>query len=59
MYTLGIAMIIGGLAFLVSGLIFLLPVGRKFFSSTELVEETQKRFEHYLQQVRERTLAAG
>ncbi|MGB8603659.1 hypothetical protein [Bradyrhizobium sp.] len=35
MNTIGIAMIVGGMAFLFSGLIFLLPTERKLSSSNE------------------------
>ena len=38
MNTIGIAMIVGGMAFLFSGLIFLLPTERKLSSSNEKQE---------------------
>ena len=52
MSTIGVAMIVGGMALLFSGLIFLLPTERKLPSSNESIEENQERIEYYLTQIR-------
>ncbi len=52
MHNLGIALIVGGMAFLCSGLIFLIPVERKLASSEDSFEESQDRIEYYLHQMR-------
>ena len=52
MNSLGIALIVGGMAFLCSGLIFLIPVEGKFDSSQDSFEESQERIEYYLRQMR-------
>ena len=53
MDSVGIALIVGGLAFLFSGLVFLLPSERKIASTKETIEENRQRTEYYLQQMRE------
>ena len=52
METLGVALLVGGMAFLFSGLIFLLPTERKLSSRIESFEDTQQQIEHYLSQLR-------
>jgi hypothetical protein len=52
MDTLGVALLVGGMAFLFSGLIFLLPTERKLSSRMESFEETQQQIEYYLSQMR-------
>jgi Na+-transporting methylmalonyl-CoA/oxaloacetate decarboxylase gamma subunit len=52
METLGVALVVGGMAFLFSGLIFLLPTERKLSSRIESFEDTQQQIEHYLSQLR-------
>jgi len=46
--SLGIALIVGGLAFLCGGLIFLLPVGRKA-SQDDSIEENRESVDRGLQ----------
>jgi hypothetical protein len=58
MQTIGIAMIVGGMALLVSGLIFRIPTQRRVISSRGSFDESQARFEHYLRQI-EKELASG
>ena len=53
MDALGSCLIVGGVAFLLSGLLFLLPTERKLSSSRESFEENLERTEYYLQQMRE------
>jgi hypothetical protein len=52
MDTLGVALLVGGMAFLFSGLVFLLPTERKLSSRMESFEETQQQIEYYLSQMR-------
>jgi hypothetical protein len=52
MDTLGVALLVGGMAFLFSGLIFLLPTERQLSSRMESFEETQQQIEYYLSQMR-------
>ena len=52
MNTVAVALIVGGLAFLVSGLIFLLPTERKLSSFDKSFEESQARVEYYLSELR-------
>ena len=42
-HAIGLALIVGGAAFLCSGLIFLLPTGRKLSSSQGSIEEGQEK----------------
>jgi hypothetical protein len=55
MRTLGISLVVLGLAFLLSGLIFMLPLPsrRKQAPQKESFEESQERTAYYLQQIRE------
>ncbi len=52
MDTLGVALLVGGMAFLFSGLIFLLPTERKLSSRVESFENTQQQVEYYLSRIR-------
>jgi hypothetical protein len=52
METLGVALLVGGMAFLFSGLIFLLPTERKLSSRMESFEDSQQQIEYYLSQMR-------
>jgi hypothetical protein len=52
MDTLGLALLVGGMAFLFSGLVFLLPTERKLSSRTESFEDSQRRTEYYLSEMR-------
>jgi Na+-transporting methylmalonyl-CoA/oxaloacetate decarboxylase gamma subunit len=55
MDTLGLALLVGGMAFLFSGLVFLLPTERKLSSRMESFEDSQRRTEYYLSQMRKRS----
>ena len=46
-------MLVGGGAFLVSGLIFLIPIERKLSSSQQTFEESEERTEYYLREMRD------
>jgi hypothetical protein len=46
--SLGVALIVGGLAFLCGGLVFLLPVGRKA-SQDDSIEHDRESVDHGLQ----------
>jgi hypothetical protein len=50
--TIGVALIVGGAAFLCSGLIFLLPTGRKPPSSDGSVEESREEVDRSLREAR-------
>ena len=52
MGTLGMALVVGGMAFLLSGLIFLIPVRGSRHPSHESFEDSQKRIEQYLGEMR-------
>jgi hypothetical protein len=52
MDTLGVALLVGGMAFLFSGLLFLLPTEREISSRTESFDINQQQIEHYLSQMR-------
>jgi hypothetical protein len=52
MNTLGISMIVTGVAFLFSGLIFLLPTERRLSAREQIFEKSQKQIEHHLEQKR-------
>jgi acetolactate synthase small subunit len=52
MDTLGVPLLVGGMAFLFGGLIFLLPTERKRSSRIESLEDTQQQIEQYLSQMR-------
>ena len=55
METLGVALLVGGMAFLFSGLVFLLPTERKLSSRMESFEETQQQIEYYLSKMRKQS----
>jgi len=52
MTALGLSMIVGGTAFLLSGLIFLLPAGRKQSAHHRSFEQASSEIEFYLSQMR-------
>jgi hypothetical protein len=52
MDSLGVDLLVGGMAFLISGLMFLIPIERKLSSSQETVEESLERLEHHLDEIR-------
>lgn len=52
MNTLGLSMIVGGVAFLLSGLIFLLPIERRLSAGEQTFEESQKEIARHLEQMR-------
>jgi hypothetical protein len=54
MKALGLSMIVGGVAFLLSGLIFLLPTERKLSARNHSFEESQAEIEYYLSQMRKK-----
>jgi hypothetical protein len=55
MTTLGLSMIVGGAAFLLSGLIFLLPTKREQSIQEKPPEEAQNAIEFYLRRIRKRS----
>jgi hypothetical protein len=55
MTALGLSMIVGGMAFLLSGLIFLLPTGRKQSARNRSFEEARNEIEFYLDQMRKKS----
>ena len=52
MDPLGLALVVGGAAFVVSGLIFLLPGERKRPRRRETVDESREQIDSRLQQMR-------
>jgi hypothetical protein len=52
MDTVGVALVVGGMAFLFSGLIFLIPGRGSRPAPEESLEDSQKRIEQYLREVR-------
>jgi hypothetical protein len=52
MGTVGIALVVGGMALLFSGLIFLIPVSGSRHPPQESFEDSQERIEQYLQEMR-------
>ena len=52
MNTLGLSMIVGGVAFLFSGLIFLLPIEWRLSAREQTFEESRKEIERHLEQMR-------
>jgi hypothetical protein len=52
MGTLGIALVVGGLALLFSGLIFLIPVRGRRAVPRESFEDSQRRIEQYFHEMR-------
>ena len=55
MTALGLSMMVGGMAFLLSGLIFLLPIGRKQSAQDRSFEEARNEIEFYLDQMRNKS----
>jgi hypothetical protein len=55
METLGVALLVGGMAFLFSGLVFLLPTERKRSSRMESFEDSQQQIEYYLSKMRKQS----
>jgi hypothetical protein len=55
METWGVALLVGGMAFLFSGLIFLLPTERKLSSHMESFENSQQQIEYYLSEMRKQS----
>jgi hypothetical protein len=51
MDTVGMALVVGGMAFLFSGLIFLIPVGGSRPAPGESLEDSQERIEQYLREM--------
>jgi hypothetical protein len=52
MGTFGMALVVGGMALLFSGLVFLIPVRGRRPPSQESFEDSQKRIERYLREMR-------
>jgi hypothetical protein len=60
MGTVGVmALVVGGMALLLSGLIFLIPVRGGRPAPLESFEDSQKRIEQYLQDMRRLTVDEG
>jgi hypothetical protein len=55
MTALGLSMIVGGMAFLLSGLIFLLPAGRRQSARDQTFEQARNEIEFHLSQMRKRS----
>jgi predicted phage tail protein len=55
MTDLGLSMIVGGTAFLLSGLIFLLPTAHKQSAREQPFEEAQNEIEFYLARMRNKS----
>ncbi len=55
MTALGLSMIVGGVAFLLSGLIFLLPNKRARSIQEMPIEEAQNEIEFYLRRIRQKS----
>jgi hypothetical protein len=55
METLGVALLVGGMAFLFSGLVFLLPTERKRSSRMESFEDSQQQIEYYLSKMQKQS----
>ena len=55
MTALGLSMIVGGMAFLLSGLVFLVPAGRKQSARDRSFEEARNEIEFYLDQMRNKS----
>jgi hypothetical protein len=56
MGTVGVALVVGGMAFLFSGLVFLVPVRGRRHRPQESFEDSQKRIEQHLREMRENRL---
>jgi hypothetical protein len=55
MTTMGLSMIVGGTAFLLSGLIFLLPIKRGQSIQEKPPEEALNEIEFYLRRIRKKS----
>ena len=51
MDTVGMALVVGGMAFLFSGLIFLIPIRGSSSPPDEPFEDSQERIEQYLREI--------
>lgn len=51
----GVALLIVGMAFLFSGLVSLLPIERNLSSRMESFEDSQRRTEYYISQMRKQS----
>jgi hypothetical protein len=51
MDTVGVALIVGGMAFLFSGLIFLIPTGASRAAPQDSLEDNQEQIEQYLREM--------
>jgi hypothetical protein len=56
MGTVGVALVVGGMALLFSGLVFLVPVRGRRHLPRESFEDSQKRIEQHLREMRENRL---
>jgi hypothetical protein len=56
MGTVGVALVVGGMALLFSGLVFLVPVRGRRHPPQESFEDSQKRIEQHLREMRENRL---
>jgi hypothetical protein len=52
MEPLGLALIVGGAAFVVSGLVFLLPGSRRRRKQQETIDESREQIEYHLRAMR-------
>ena len=52
MDALGLALIVGGAAFVVSGLVFLLPGSRRLRKQHETIDESREQIESHLRAMR-------
>ncbi|MCP4616978.1 MAG: hypothetical protein GY844_11125 [Bradyrhizobium sp.] len=52
MDPLGLALIVGGTAFVVSGLVFMLPASRRRREQQETIEESREEIEFHLRTMR-------
>jgi hypothetical protein len=50
--TVGMALVVGGMALLFSGLVFFLPDPGRGSAPTESFEDSQRRIEEYLREMR-------
>jgi predicted phage tail protein len=55
MTALGLSMIVGGVAFLLSGMVFLLPTGRRQSARDRSFEQSQDELDFYLSQMRKKS----
>jgi hypothetical protein len=52
MDSLGLALIVGGAAFVLSGLVFLLPGSRRRRKQQETIDESREQIESHLREMR-------